>query len=90
LLNKGLRDVDVVCEHTELCSQAQDCAENDRSKHRAESILVITDTIFAILAHVLCSHDLTLLALNESPLFLVNLTIETVRSCWDRGVQSTL
>jgi len=52
-LNESLKNIDVISKQILLCSQTENLAESACSRQMAESVGVITDTVFALLAHVL-------------------------------------
>jgi len=56
-LNESLRSIDVNSKQILLCSQTENLAESACGRQRAESVVVITDTVFALSAHVLPLHN---------------------------------
>jgi len=58
-LNECLRDFNVISEHiSELChgSKAENRTESAGGRHRAESVVIFADTVFAFPSHGLPLH----------------------------------
>ena len=78
-LDERLRNIDVISEHTLLCSQTENRTESACGRYRAENVVVIANTFFAFSAHVFPLQNLAHFALVEFPPFLLNVVMETAR-----------
>jgi len=67
----------VVREHVLLCCQTENGAESASSWYRAESVIVIADTVFTFSAHVLPLRNQAYFTLIKFPPFSLYLLMET-------------
>jgi len=56
-LTDCLKDIDLFSEYIELCGQNENRVDSAGGRHRAESVIIVFDIVFAFSAHVLSLYN---------------------------------